>query len=259
MAKAFTARRRKRRSVGDASLRRRRSPKASLLGVPIAKGAKLIGAIAILSLLTARAHPQDADQALRLDAVHIEGAGQQSGTGNGVYLGNGLVLTAAHVAGSASSSIRLQIGGRELPADIVKRGQFPDLDLALLSVDEHQLPASLQLRHLTLCTLPPWPGDAVIVATPEGTARSHVMPPALLPRDLAAKFRTAIADVATTGMSGSGVFDVNTKCLLGIISGKIRGFHSKADVGHDSQAHDVAKYFVPAPVIAEFLPRDVRF
>jgi hypothetical protein len=259
MEKALTARHRKRRSLLNASLRRRWSAKASLLATPISGGAKLIGAIAILSLLTARADPQDTDQVLQLDAVHIEGAGQQSGTGNGVYLGNGLVLTAAHVAGSASSSIRLQIGGRELPADIVKRGQFPELDLALLSVDEHQLPASLRLRHLTLCTLPPWPGDAVIVATPEGTARSHVMPPALLPRDLAPKFRTAIADVATTGMSGSGVFDANTKCLLGIISGKIRGFHSKADVGHDSQAHDVAKYFVSAPIIAAFLPPEIRF
>jgi hypothetical protein len=37
---------------------------------------------------------------------------------------------------------------------------------------------------------------------------------------LRSKFSTLIADVATTGNSGSGVFDPNHECLLGIMSRK---------------------------------------
>ena len=67
----------------------------------------------------------------------------------------------------------------------------------------------------------PWPGEPVIVAVPEGTARSHVMLPALLPTNVQKRFSTVIRDVATTGNSGSGVFDAGQKCLLGIMSRKI--------------------------------------
>jgi hypothetical protein len=212
------------------------------------------------AMLTLPAHPEEADQSLRLYAVHIVGVPKQSVSGYGVYLGKGLVMTAAHVAGSGlSHSVHVQIGSQELPSEILKRGKFPDLDLALLAFDERQLPVSLRLRRMTLCKQSPWPGQEVIVAIPEATARSHVITPTLLPRDLAPKFRTAITDVTTTGNSGSGVFDADTKCLLGIISAKIRGFHSKQDVGHDSQAQDVAKYFVPAPIIADFMPSELRF
>ena len=68
----------------------------------------------------------------------------------------------------------------------------------------------------------PWPGEPVIVAIPESTARSHIMSPQFLPPELRAKFGTVISDVASTGNSGSGVFDASRKCLLGIMSRKIQ-------------------------------------
>ena len=113
---------------------------------------------------------------------------------------------------------------------------------------------------MTVCKDPPSPGEEVIVAIPEGIARSHVISPSLLPGDLAPKYRTAISDVATTGNSGSGVFDANRKCLLGIISAKIQGFQTRQENGRTvTQAHDVAKYFVPARTIADFIPPEYRF
>jgi hypothetical protein len=210
------------------------------------------------------AYPQDdADQSLRLYGVHIHVTKPptESWTGNGVYLGSGLVITAAHLIGAEPwFKIQVEIGGQALPANVLKRGQFHDVDLTLLSVDEAQLPVSLRLRRLTLCQQPAWPGEDVVVAVPEEVARSHIILPALLPRDLAPKYRTAISDVATTGNSGSGVFDANRKCLLGIISAKIQEFRTRQVNGHaERESHDVAKYFVPAGTIAEFIPPENHF
>jgi hypothetical protein len=152
----------------------------------------------------------------------------------------------------------VEIAGQMLPTEVLKRGQLSGVDLALLSIDDVMLPVSLRLRRMTVCTTPPWPGEDVVVATPEGLARSYVVSPALLPKDLAPKFRTAIRDVATTGNSGSGVFDAWHECLVGIISAKIQQTHTRKINGQLVQSKDdVAKYFVPGPEITEFLPPDV--
>jgi hypothetical protein len=79
------------------------------------------------------------------------------------------------------------------------------VDLTPLSVDQQKLPVSLRMRRMPLCEKPPWTGEPVIVAVPEGTARSRIMSPQLLPRDVRWRFPTVISDVATTGNSGSGV------------------------------------------------------
>ena len=49
--------------------------------------------------LACPAHPQDADQSLRLYTVHVIRIPKEPCTGYGIYLGNGIVITAAHVAG----------------------------------------------------------------------------------------------------------------------------------------------------------------
>ena len=198
--------------------------------------------------------------------MHVVRVPKENWTGQGVYLGNGLVLTAAHVAGNQYwHQIRVELGGQELAASVIKEGRFSDVDpqavdLALVSIDQDQLPVSLRLRRMPVCKSEPLPGENVIVATPEGIARSHVMPPALLPRNLVAKFGTAISDVATTGNSGSGVFDANRKCLLGIISAKITVTRTRVANGQPvKESHDIAKYFVPAPVIANFIPPEDHY
>ena len=62
--------------------------------------------------------------------------------GYGIYLGNGAVLTAAHVVGRLSflTSPRVFIAGQDLPAKVIKRGSVDRTDLALLSIlaDEAQ-------------------------------------------------------------------------------------------------------------------------
>ena len=125
-----------------------------------------------------------------------------SGEGTEIYLGSGIVITAAHVAGTEP---RVELAGHDVPAKVLKQGDASDVDLTLLSIDGH-LPARLGLRHLLLCENPPVTGEPVLVAIPEGVARSYVMAPSLFPPDLAAKFRTVIRYI-DAGDSGSGVFD----------------------------------------------------
>jgi hypothetical protein len=225
--------------------------------------AKLLCATLAVGLISVTAaQTQDADDSLRLYAVHIDRVPKQSWTGYGIYLGNGLVITAAHVVGRIALLFnpRVEIAGKELPASVIKQGSFEDVDLALLAIDQSQLPVSLRLRRIAVCQHPSVPGEEVIVAIPERIARSHVVPPNRLPRNIAPRYRTAIGDVATTGNSGSGVFDANTKCLLGIISGKITQTLRRDDNGHTSEkTHDIAKFFVPTSVMAEFIPPEYHF
>ena len=218
-----------------------------------------IGFFAALTL-AGPAYPEDPDQSLQRYGVYVAIVPMETPSGTGVYLGNGLVLTAGHVTGHFWDKVRVAIGGRDLAAEAIRRGQLSTVDLALLAVDDTQLPISLRLRRMPVCKQGPWPGEEVIVATPEATARSHVIAPTLLPHDLSPKYRTAIVDIKTTGNSGSGVFDANKKCLLGIITAIIHDNKIEQENGQPvEKKRDVAKYFVPAPAIAEFIPPEDRF
>jgi len=87
-------------------------------------------------------HAEPTDDSLRIYAVDIwQDPPQSWGLGRGVYLGKGLVLTAAHVVGSAAhTKPRVHIAGMELPATAIREGNFERVDLTLLSVDEQKLP-----------------------------------------------------------------------------------------------------------------------
>jgi len=219
-----------------------------------------VGLFVILALFSplGLAHGQPTDDSLRIYAVNIVRDPPQEWTGYGIYLGNGLVITAAHVVGRAArTKPSVRIAGIDLAATAIREGWFELQDLTLLSIDEQKLPASLRMRRMPLCDNPPWVGEPVIVAVPEGTARSHIMSPFLIQASLRARFSSLISDVATTGNSGSGVFDATRKCLLGIMSRKIQA----RPLGADSEAkpRDIAKYFVPASVIRQFIPAEYRF
>lgn len=164
----------------------------------------------------------------------------------GVYLRSGLIITAAHVVDPAAKN-GVHLAGVALPAEIVKHGSLDDVDLSLLKIDEDRLPARVTLPQMELCTAPPWPGDPVIVVDADRATRSTIVAPQILHLTLRVKFATLIGDVATTGNSGSGVFDPNRKCLHGIMSRKFM-----------SGGKDIAKYFVPASEIRDFIPSEFR-
>jgi hypothetical protein len=167
-------------------------------------------------------------------------------------LNSGLIITAAHLT-ALDAKMGVRIAGMvlpELPTKILKQGSSEDVDLSLLLVEEKLL-SSVRLPRMQLCEAPPWPGDPVIIVDARHATESQIVSPRVLPYTWRTKFSTLIRDVATTGDSGSGVFDPNRKCLLGIISGKLTSHTPGGD-------RDIAKYFVPAVAIRDFIPVEFR-
>ena len=212
--------------------------------------------ILIFSSLPCAAEP--ADESLLAYAVNVHRTPMQTwGPGFGIYLGRGIFITAAHVVGrSWLNRPKIAIGGKEYPTRTVKEGSLEGIDLTLLAVDESLLPMSLRMRRISLCRIPPWPGEEVVTIVPGAAVRSRVISPQRLPRDVQ-KFDTVIGDVASTGNSGSGVFDLRQRCLLGIMSRKISQTQTRPDTGK-TEIHDIAKYFVPASTIDAFIPDEIR-
>ena len=145
-------------------------------------------------------------------------------TGFGIYLGHGIVITAAHVVGHwpGTTSPRVLVAGLDLPAKVLKEGSFETIDLALLSVDIERLPVSLRLRRNPLCKTPPVNGTNVVIVYPDRTVRSRIISPFMIPPQYQEKFGGALINEAEG--SGSGVFQAERRCLLGIISSKISKF-----------------------------------
>ena len=206
---------------------------------------------------TTRAADAFGDAELIETAAHVNRTPKQNWPGYGVYLGAGLVLTASHVPGPFGwSKPHVVVGGQDFPTTLVKEGTLDTVDLTLLRIDPSNLPMRLRLRRTPLCQRDPYPGEAVVVATPEGVARSRVLPPNAIPLEFRSRFGdSAIPDVATTGNSGSGVFDAWKQCLIGIMS---RKFTIELR-GTPPRKVDIAKYFVPVQEIRAFLPPDAAF
>src|ERR1700704_2784506 len=214
----------------------------------------LFAASLVFGFGSERVRAEISDDTLLAYAANIQlSSPQGTWSGYSIYLGKGLFITAAHVVGRAwMTRPKVVVAGQEYPTRVVKEGSCEGTDLTLLSIEESLLPMRLRLRRNTLCKHPPWPGQQVVTVVPEGTVRSHIIAPARLPVG-ARKFSTVIADVARTGNSGSGVFDAQQRCLLGIMSRKISQSRTRPDTGK-TETRDIAKYFVPASEIAAFLP-----
>jgi hypothetical protein len=190
------------------------------------------------------------DDSLRAYGVGVNG-------GAGIYLGNGLVLSVAHVVGGGIvNKPTVTIAGQTRIATVIKLSPFEQLDLALLEIDESGLPVSLRMRRIPLCLGKPWPGEEVVSLSAQGPVRSRVIAAKGLAPEIK-KFSTIIRDVATTGNSGSGLFDARRKCLLGIMSRKLSEVRVQKATGKKT-THDVAKYFVPAALIDDFMPPRLR-
>ena len=224
--------------------------------------------MAVAACLFTPAHGRESDDAttadnsLKIYAVKtVKTRLFQRETGFGIFLGNGAVITASHVVGHWPLNVdrRVFIAGQELAANVVKQGSLEDTDLALLTVDAKGLPVSLRLRRNPVCKGPVRVGTEVVVVNSNGTARSRIISPMTISAKYRSKYGTVISDVALAG-SGSGVFDANRRCLLGIISRKISmNVVRKPDQRTEIGPAEFAKYFVPAPTIIKFLPAEYRF
>lgn len=183
-------------------------------------------------------------------------------TGYGIYLGHGAVITAAHVVGRFPllTHPRVLVGDQEFPATIVKKGSLDEVDLALLTIDEASLPMKLALRHARICREAELVGQEVVVVDLRGTARSRVVSPWVVPAQFRQKFGTVIAELPVIGQSGSGIFNPQKKCLTGIITRAIRRYqYEQVNVRRVGKYLVVAKYFIPASTILDFMPPEFKY
>ncbi|MGG6547449.1 UNVERIFIED_CONTAM: hypothetical protein NY100_18815, partial [Prevotella sp. 15_C9] len=83
-------------------------------------------AIVAVAAMGANCGAQSADETLKAFAVHVARTPLPDwGAGAGIYLGDGLVLTAAHVVGSSwLTRPRVMIGTATYATRAVKEGQF---------------------------------------------------------------------------------------------------------------------------------------
>jgi len=170
----------------------------------------------------------------------------------GVYLGDGLVLTAAHVAGKPDgTSLFVVAGDQFVPAKFIKAGRSEQTDISLLAVDPAGLPPDLRSHPSPdLCASRLEPGWTVAVASFGRVDRSTIVSPAEMPSSLPARFDSLIKGVDMSGESGSGVFDPVRDCLAGIISRRIQIIPDNSPGGPPI---GLAKYFVPADEIRAFV------
>jgi hypothetical protein len=225
----------------------------------ISRSAGLAIVVALAVFSSARLHAQTSDDSLGIYAVSVVKTPpfQKQFTGNGIYLGRGMIITAAHVVGHWPffTHPRVLIAGQDLPAKIVKEGSFEQVDLALLSVEEDRLPFSLRMRRNPLCKDPPKIGSELINVSPGGTSRSQVISPMLIAPELRERFDSLIDTVQG---SGSGLFDAGSKCLVGIVSAKVQKYKYQLRNGiWVAYVDGFAGYFVSSAKIVKFLPSDL--
>jgi hypothetical protein len=207
-------------------------------------------AIGLIAMWPGQGLAAGPDESLLPYAVGVNGAA-------GVYLGNGLVLSVAHVVGGGIlNKPKVVIANRTLIATVVKESPFEQLDLALLEFDESTIPVSLRLRRIRLCQGKVWPGEEIVSLSGRGPIRSRILSPANLPPDTR-KFSTVFRDDGTTGNSGTGVFEAQRKCLLGIVSRGIFQLLTQKGTNQKTTRY-IAKYFVDAATIGKFMPKEFQ-
>jgi len=208
---------------------------------------KKLALLLALTATAALAEPQDAPLAGALGVEIQKSAGDtvHFARGSGVYLGNGLVLTAAHVlalADPANPNATVSLDGWQTGAKLVATGQN-GLDLALLKIDPAELSrARREMKPLDICTIGTVPDQSVLVAAQGQVSTSKTVGGPINAPNLKGDWTSLLAGAYTEGASGGGVLDALKGCLAGIIIVEWSGKSGLA-----------MTQFVPAAQITPFL------
>jgi len=188
--------------------------------------------------------------------MHVQkdsGDGKLFSHGSGVYLGGGLVLTAAHVITVNPGHPEVKLMGQEhmiMDAKVVLDGSRiePDLDLALIKIDAAALPpARRDQEAVTVCASNAGLNQPVLVAAQEKVSPATTFPQPMERRNEKVVETNGWTNLLTTGFhhgaSGGGVFDPARGCLAGIVFLELSSADQKIDL----------TAFIPASRITPFL------
>lgn len=178
------------------------------------------------------------------------GDGTHFSQGSGIYLGDGLVITAAHVVrlDPANRKVTVLIDGRRRDGSLVSVGQSDSVDLALIKIPAEELGEKRRKQApVAVCTGNPGPSQPVVVAS-LGTVSNALTIATPITSDLQTGSWTNLLSTGYhQGNSGGGVFDPQLGCLWGILNMELSG-PSKTD----GRFLDLTA-FVPASKITPFL------
>lgn len=168
---------------------------------------------------TANADPKPADVGLQVEKP--AGDGKLFSQGSGVLIGEGLVLTAAHViaVNPQDPKVTVFIDNQRIPGTVAFSGQNEHLDLALIKVDPRALPpARRDLDAVNICPRNPGPSQPFTVAWMGKTTEEKTLLRADPPKDGdQGPMSTMLAAGHPKGASGGGIFDTGNGCLAGIM------------------------------------------
>jgi hypothetical protein len=201
---------------------------------------------------TAAAQPQPAQIGVQVEKP--AGDGKQFSQGSGVLIGNGLVLTAAHVIAinPQDPKVTVYLDQRRIDGLVALSGQNDHVDLALIKVDPGALPAaSRDLGAVAVCSHNPGPAQPVVVAAMGKTSEETTLLRADPIKDITdpARYSTMLAAGHPKGASGGGVFDSRQGCLAGILVADGVFNTEIAGVPHE------VTIFLPSSVITSFLAK----
>ena len=182
---------------------------------------KRLTALLALIALPAFAEPPETALTAAL-GVQIEkpaGDNVHFAQGSGVFLGGGLILTAAHVVeiNPQNPAVTVVMDGWRTQAGIAAR-TIGGLDLALLKIDPAELSAQRRaLNPVQLCSAPTVANQPVVVAALGTVSLSKTIATTIKTQALTGDWTDILATGYGHGASGGGVFDAQKGCLIGII------------------------------------------
>jgi hypothetical protein len=175
----------------------------------------------ILIALPAGAEPSGAPMAAALGVELQKPAGDNVNFvhGSGVFLGGGLILTAAHVVkiNAQDPEVSVIMDGWKTAAKVAAIAPN-GLDLALLKIDPAEISAQRKaLGAVHLCAAPSAANQPVIVAAQGTVSLSRTVAAPIQSPALTGDWTDILATGYGHGASGGGVFDAGSGCLIGII------------------------------------------
>jgi hypothetical protein len=211
----------------------------------------LVAALLLPIAASAQApHPAD----IGLQVEKPAGDGKLFSHGSGVLLGDGMVLTAAHViaVNPQDPKVTVFLDNRRVDGLVAFSGQSEHVDLALIKVDPANLPPSKHdLGTEPVCARNPGPAQPVVVAWMGKTTQETTLLRADPPKDASdpTPYSTMLAAGHPKGASGGGVFDPQRACLLGILVAD-----GTFNIDIPGVPHEIT-IFLPASEISSFLKK----
>lgn len=179
------------------------------------------------------------------------GDGVHFSQGSGVFLGDGLVLTAAHVVNvdPAHTKTTVVMDGWRIDGTLVYTGLAQKVDLALIRIGDASLSPKRQAQpQVAVCDDNPPPSQPVLVAALDKLTISSTVGTAITSDgQTTGSWTNLLGTGYHNGASGGGVFKPQVGCLWGILNLELSGPSKTPGQKLDLTA------FVPASKITPFL------